>query len=132
MASDQGFVDYVLDQLDGDCAATAKKMFGEYGVYSRGKLFGLICDDRLFVKPTEGGRAFIGRVTEAPPYPGAKPSFLIEDRLDDGEWLSELVRITLRELPEPKPKKRSGGKNGKSRGTSKNEKPKRRTDRRTR
>jgi len=120
MASDQDFVDYVLDQIDDDCAATALKMFGEYGLYSAGKLFGLICDDRLFVKPTEGGRAFIGRVVEAPAYPGAKPSFLIEDRLDDGEWLSELVRITARELPAPKPKKaRKPKKAPKSKAASK-------------
>ena len=98
-------MEYVVDQLDEGCAVTFKQMFGEYGLYSNGKLFGLICDNRLFVKPTEDGRAFIEDVVEAPPYPGAKPSLLIEDRLDDAEWLSELVRITTRELPAPKPKK---------------------------
>jgi hypothetical protein len=41
-----------------------------------------------------------------PPYPGAKPIFLIEEQIEDAEWLSELVRITTRELPAPKPKKR--------------------------
>ena len=59
-----------------------------------------------FIKPTDGGRAFIGNVVEAPPYPGAKPSFLIEGQIEDGDWLSELVRITARELPAPKPKRR--------------------------
>jgi TfoX/Sxy family transcriptional regulator of competence genes len=106
MASDQSFVDYVVDQFQDDCGVTYRKMFGEYGLYSNGKIFGVICDNRLFVKPTEGGRAFIRDVVEAPPYPGAKPSLLIEDRIDDSEWLSELVRITTRELPAPKPKKR--------------------------
>jgi TfoX/Sxy family transcriptional regulator of competence genes len=106
MASDAAFVQFVVDQLADDCAASARKMFGEYGLYSGGKLFGLVCDNRLFVKPTDGGRAHIGDVVEAPPYPGAKPSFLIEDRIDDAEWLSELVRITTLELPAPKPKKR--------------------------
>ncbi len=105
MASDLSFVEYVMDQLDDDCVATYKQMFGEFGLYSHGKLFGLICDNRLFIKPTEGGRAFIKDVVEAPPYPGAKPSFLIEDQIDDGEWLSELTRITTRELPIPKKKK---------------------------
>jgi len=61
--------------------------------------------DRLFIKPTEGGRAFIGNVVEDSPYPGAKPSLLIEDQVDDSEWLSELAKITARELPVPKPKK---------------------------
>ena len=106
MASDLNYVEYVIDQLDPDCAATYKKMFGEFGLYSGTKLFGLVCDNRLFVKPTKGGRAFIGEVVEASPYPGAKPSFVIEDRIDDAQWLSELVRITVRELPTTKPKKR--------------------------
>lgn len=109
MASDPGFVEYVLDQLDKDCAVTAKKMFGEYGLFCDGKMFGMICDDRLFVKPTDAGRAFIGNVVEGQPYPGARPIFLIEDRIDDGKWLSELVRITTRELPRPKPKKQKKG-----------------------
>ncbi|MEQ9400260.1 MAG: TfoX/Sxy family protein [Longimicrobiales bacterium] len=105
MASDQAFVDFVVDQIAPDCDPTARKMFGEYALYSGVKLVALICDDRLFMKPTDGGRAFIGEPVEAPPYPGAKNCFLIEDRLEDGPWLSELVRITARERPEPKKKK---------------------------
>jgi hypothetical protein len=31
---------------------------------------------------------------------------VIGDRMDDREWLSELVRITTAELPAAKPKKR--------------------------
>jgi len=80
-------------------------MFGEYGIYSDGKIFGLICDNKLFVKPTKSGRAFIGEVVEALPYEGAKPSFLIENKLEDREWLSELVRMSVKELPIPKKKK---------------------------
>jgi len=106
MASDKKYLEFVLDQFHNVGTVTAKSMFGEYGVYSDGKLFGLVCDNRLFIKPTPGGRAFIKDVVEAPPYPGAKNSFLIEDKLEDREWLSELVRISLRELPEPKPKKK--------------------------
>ena len=106
MASDLSFVEFVMDQLEEDCAGTYKRMFGEFGLYSDGKFFGAICDNRLFIKPTDEGRAFIQDVVEAPPYPGAKPSLLIEDRIEDGAWLSELVRITARALPAPKPKKK--------------------------
>ena len=112
MASDLSFVEFVVDQLDEDCAGTYKRMFGEFGLYSDGKFFGVICDNRLFIKPTEGGRAFIENVVEAPPYPGARPSLLIEDKIEDAAWLSELVRITARELPAPKPKKRKRKKGG--------------------
>ena len=64
-----------------------------------------MCDNQLFVKPTAGGRKFAGRVAEAPPYPSAKPSLLIDERMDDREWISALIRITAAELPVPKPKK---------------------------
>ena len=106
MASDKSFVEFVVDQIDSTGQITYKHMFGEYGVYCNAKIFGLICDNKLFIKPTVSGREFIKDVVEAPPYPGAKNSFLIEDKLEDREWLSELVRISVNELPEPKPKKK--------------------------
>jgi len=106
MATDKAFVDFVLDQIENAGEIKAKKMFGEYGVFSDGKIFALICDNKLFIKPTESGRAYIQDVVEAPPYNGAKPSFLIEEKIEDREWLSELIRISLKELPEPKPKKK--------------------------
>ncbi len=71
-----------------------------------GKIFALVCDNKLFIKPTEAGRGFIRNPVEAPAYPGAKMSFLIEDQLEDRDWISELVRVTVSELPEPKPKKK--------------------------
>ncbi len=106
MASNQKFVDFVLEQIENAGEITAKKMFGEYAIYSDRKMFGVICDDKLFVKPTKSGREFIGNVVEASPYEGAKPSLLIEDKIEDREWLSELVRISVKELPMPKPKKK--------------------------
>jgi TfoX/Sxy family transcriptional regulator of competence genes len=106
MASDQNFVDFVVAQIKHAGAITAKKMFGEYAVYADEKMFGLICDNKLFIKPTDAGRKFIGTVVEAPPYEGAKPSFLIEDKIEDSKWLSELVSISVKELPAPKPKKK--------------------------
>lgn len=85
---------------------SARKMFGEYGVYCDGKVVALVCDDQLFVKPTAAGRAFIGRVTEGLPYPGAKPWFLVPGSdCENSDWLSELIRLTARDLPLPKPKK---------------------------
>ena len=104
MATDESFVKYVVDQIDYDGELTWKKMFGEYGIWADGKIFALICDNKLFIKPTEAGRKYIGDVVEAPPYPGAKNSFFMEEKLDDRAWLSELVRRTVKELPAPKKK----------------------------
>jgi TfoX/Sxy family transcriptional regulator of competence genes len=105
MASDENFVKFIVDQIENAGSITFRKMFGEYAIYSDGKVVALVCDDQLFVKPTGSGRAFIGDVVEAPPYPGAKLSFLIEDKFEDKDWFSDLIRMTAKELPAPKPKK---------------------------
>jgi TfoX/Sxy family transcriptional regulator of competence genes len=105
MASDQGFVTFVCDQMAGAGSVTVRKRFGEYAVYCDGKVVGLVCDNQLFVKPTAAGKSTCDQVVEAPPYRGAKPHLLITDRLDDTVWLSRLIRLTLKELPAPKPKK---------------------------
>ena len=106
MATNKEFVDFVLDQIETGELITAKKMFGEYGLFSNKKIFALICDNKLFIKPTAAGREFLGTPVEAPPYPGAKMSFLIDDKLEDRDWISQLTRITVKELPEPKPRKK--------------------------
>ena len=105
MASDPQFVDFILDQLGTSGQIRAKKMFGEYGLYVADKLVALVCANQLYLKPTVSGRAYLKEVVEAAPYPGAKPSFLIEEGLDDRAWLQELVRRTAQELPPPPPKK---------------------------
>ena len=106
MATDKSFVEFIVDQIENVGQITFKKMFGEYAVYCNGKVVALVCDNQLFVKPTEGGRAFIGSVVEAPAYIGAKLSFLIDDRIEDREWFSNLIRITCEELPEQKTKEK--------------------------
>lgn len=107
MASRQSTVDYLMDQLSDCNGVHAKKMFGDYGVFLSDRMIGLICDNQLYFKPTEKGRALFETVTEGIPYPGAKPCLQVpEDMWDDREWLSELARITARELPPPKPKKK--------------------------
>ncbi len=106
MASNHEFVEYAVDQMDDAGQITAKKMFGEYGIYCDGTFFALICDNKLFIKPTGAGRNYIESLTEAPPYPGAKNYFLIEEKLDDRDWLIGLVQCTVGELPPPKPKRK--------------------------
>ena len=106
MASKQETADYIISQIQAAGVVTAKKMFGEYGIYCAGKMVALVSDDQLFVKPTEAGRNILSEVQEAPPYPGAKNWFLIpEEDWDDSLWLCELIRVTTAEVPEPKPKK---------------------------
>ena len=105
MATDKDFIDFIVDQVGPAGSISQKKMFGEYALYCDGKVVALVCDNQLFVKPTAGGREYIGAVVEAPPYPGAKLYFLIEDAFEDRDWISGLIKITAQELPVPKPKR---------------------------
>jgi TfoX/Sxy family transcriptional regulator of competence genes len=102
MASDKNQLDFVLDQIGHAGVVTARPMFGEYGIYCDGKIVALFCDNQLFVKPTDQGRAYICTPVEAPPYPGAKPYFLIEEKIEDRGWISGLIRLTAQELSLPK------------------------------
>ncbi len=73
MATDPSFVEYILDQAKRTFRLTARKMFGEYALYANGKVVALTCDNRLFPKDTQAGRAALGDgAREGAPYPGAK------------------------------------------------------------
>lgn len=105
MSSNQNTVNFIIKQMQYAGDISFRKMFGEYGLYCNGKMIGTVCDDKLFIKPTAAGKAHIGKVVETPPYPSAKPSFLISaEQYQDSLWLSELVKITFEELPTPKKK----------------------------
>jgi len=107
MATTQGTIDYLLDQLSDLPTVRAKKMFGEYALYCDEKVVALVCDDQLFVKITEAGKAWVGdRYAEGEAYPKARPSMVISaEDLDDADRLCELIRVTADALPQPKPKK---------------------------
>ncbi|MDL2292505.1 TfoX/Sxy family protein [Acholeplasma sp. OttesenSCG-928-E16] len=101
MASTVSFVNFIVDQIDG---AYFKKMFGEYGVYLEGKMILLICDDTLFVKPSEKIENILKSRHLAPPYNGAKDYYVISE-LEDKEYLNMLAKIKFDETPYPKPRK---------------------------
>jgi TfoX/Sxy family transcriptional regulator of competence genes len=106
MATQQKFVDFIIEQINIPEQISYKKMFGEYGLYFGDKMFALVCDNKLFIKPTLSGREYLIDVVEESPYPDAKPCFLIEEKIEDSSYLKKLVEITVKELPEPKPKKK--------------------------
>ena len=105
MASSKDFVQYIVDQCSGAGDIVAKKMFGDYGIYCDGKIFGLICDDRFYLKPTETVRPLLRTEELRPPYEGAKDYFYIAD-VDDRDYLSMLVAETCKVLPIPKQKQK--------------------------
>ena len=107
MATKQGTVDYIVDQLVSLHNISSRKMFGGYVLYHEGKVVGLICNDILYIKITEEGKKFVGKYyKEGYAYDGAKVSMQInEDQIEDHEWLSKLVSITAQNLPLPKYRK---------------------------
>jgi TfoX/Sxy family transcriptional regulator of competence genes len=109
MSSDRSFIDFLVDQMGNAGLISQKKMFGEYAIYCNGRVVALVCDNQLFVKPTDSGRKYIGEPVEAPPYAGAKPHFLIEDGFEDRDWVSGLIRTTVEELPVPQTKPKRKG-----------------------
>ena len=104
MACNSDFVQYITDQCSGAGEIAVKKMMGDYCVYCDGVLFGLICDNNFYLKVTESCRPLLKEVILRPPYDGAKDYFYISD-VDDREYLTSLIKVTITALPKPKAKK---------------------------
>ena len=112
-------MEFLTDQLSALPGVRTRKMFGEYCLYYDEKPVAFVCDDELFVKPTDAGRNYLGTPDEAPAYPGSKLYFRVSgDRWEDREWLTELISLTAAALPAPKPKPKKQPKS-----PSKREKP---------
>jgi TfoX/Sxy family transcriptional regulator of competence genes len=109
MATDASYAQYIKDQISGLGRVEVNKMFGEYGVYLDGKFVALLCDNVFYLKHIPDVIVHLTEVLEAPPYKGAKPWYVIE-QTDDREYLQQIVLITYRALPEPKPKKEKQSK----------------------
>ena len=103
MACNPDFVQYIIDQCSGAGQIDVKKMMGDYCIYCNGILFGLICDNDLYVKVTEPARIVLKDVVLRPPYDGARDYFYISD-VDDREYLTKLIKITLPVLIKAKKK----------------------------
>ncbi len=106
MSTSQATMDFLLDQLSALSEISARKMLGEYCLYLAHKPVAFVCDDQLYLKPTQAGRAMLHPAIEGLPYPGAKPYLLITaDRWEDRDWLCRLIEVTDNELPLSKKKK---------------------------
>ena len=98
MASTQGYLEFLKEQLAGLEGVTWRKMMGEYLLYCRGKLVGGVYDDRLLIKPTPAALTLLPVAPREQPYPGAKPMLLVEN-VDDAAFLTRLLAALAAELP---------------------------------
>jgi len=109
MASSPSTMEFLLDVLSDSRQVTARRMFGEYCLYYAGRPVGLVCDDQLYLKPSDEGHLLMKDAQMGAPFPGARPHLLVSaDYWDDRLWMSRLVRATFDSLPPPKvPKPRA-------------------------
>ena len=103
MASDKGYLDYIMEQL-GDADASYRAMMGEYVLYFGGKVVGGVYDNRVLVKPTASAVVLMPNAPREIPYPGAKEMLLVED-VDNRAFLAALFTAIANDLPAPKTKK---------------------------
>lgn len=106
MSTSKEFHDYILENLCKVGDVSTRRMMGEYCVYYKGKLIGDICDNCLFLKPTETARRLLPDAQKAYPYEGSKSLMIVVDDVEDTALMTELLSAMYGELPEPKKKKR--------------------------
>ncbi|WP_019002085.1 TfoX/Sxy family protein [Succinimonas amylolytica] len=107
MASDREYLDYILDQLSLAPEITFRSMMGEYILYTRGRVFGGIYDNRFLVKPVPAAAAMMPDAVTEIPYEGAKGKLGVT-ATEDRNFLRELVMAMYEELPPPGKRKTAG------------------------
>jgi DNA transformation protein and related proteins len=136
------FRQFVVEQMGAVVTVTAKRMFGGYGLYADGLFFGVIDDNRVFLRTGPGNVAEYEKLDCAPfqPIPDAKPMSyhelpgdVLESRSKLREWMPKaLEEARVAALKKPKPKVKSAVKkvSGRARasGPASPQKPRRRAD----
>ena len=88
----------MIERLSGVGGLEAKKMFGGVGLYSAGRFFGIIYQDRLYFKVSDGTRVKYEGAGMEPFRPGSKPPMksyyevppeVVEDSERLIEWAAE-------------------------------------------
>ncbi len=101
MASSREYLDFILEQLSELDDISCRAMMGEYILYYRGRVVGGIYDNRFLVKPTASARKMMPDAALELPYEGAKEMLLV-DRVENREFLRELLEAMYGELPAPR------------------------------
>ncbi len=105
MATDKGYLEFIMEQLSGLEDVTYRAMMGEYILYYKGKIVGGIYNNRLLIKPVEAAIKCMPAATFELPYEGAKEMLLV-DNVDNRDFLTDLFKAMYDQLPTPKPKKK--------------------------
>lgn len=106
MATSKEFHDYIVETLRRIGDVSTRKMMGEYLIYYQNKLVGNICDNCLFLKPTESVLRFMPDADRTYPYEGSKTLMVVVNDVENTELMTEVLKAMYQELPEPKKKTR--------------------------
>lgn len=100
MATSKDTIAFILEILGGNPRFFVRAMFGEYALYADGKVVALVCDDMLYVKILPASASLAGMCEQAPPYPSAKPYYVItEEQLHTIENMPNILIAVAAELP---------------------------------
>jgi len=61
MATSKEYIDYVLECLSHIEGISARKMFGDYGLYMFNRVMGLVCDDQVSSRCCRAAREYWAR-----------------------------------------------------------------------
>ena len=111
--ADTSFKDYVLDQLRAVGGTGARAMFGGFGIYKGGVMFGLIASDELFLKVDDTNRPdYEARQCKPFVYEGKNkpismsywriPDDVLEDPDELKAWAMKAYDVALKNKKAPK------------------------------
>lgn len=105
MATEKAFLDYVIEQIALGERLTHKRLFGEFALYVDDKVVAFVCDNSLFIKPSQAVIRLAPDLPMRPPYPGASNYPVADELLDDSDAIRRMILETAVLMPMPKPKK---------------------------
>jgi TfoX/Sxy family transcriptional regulator of competence genes len=99
MGTSKETAEKILVQIQQIADARIRSMMGGYIVYVDDKVIGQINNDQLFIKVTPFGESFAAELEKEPPYPGAKPAFVVpQAKINDENWLHDFLSGTVVQL----------------------------------
>jgi DNA transformation protein and related proteins len=118
MAIDEGYKEYVIEQLSYLGSVTVRKMFGGAGIYFDGLIFGLLANDVLYFKVDDSNKLEYERAGMKPFQPFEDKPMVMSyyevpvDILENRELLAEWAKKSLlasRNNTKPKKKRNAKG-----------------------
>jgi len=110
MSVSEEYLQFVLDQLAGLKGVSARRMFGGVGLYLRGIMFGLIADDRAYLRVDDSNRTSFKDAGSGPFHPYGKaatmpyyevPVEVLEEPGDFCAWAEKALAAATRRKRTP-------------------------------